>query len=260
MHSEKITAISGDTPIFKYFSIEGFYFLLFYKKLMFSKLSTWPDAFEGARFNFFKKIKSDDKYSAKSMNNFFGCPWTLQTEESVLYQNSDEHKKSEEELYESGSASMWETYCKNGGVRIKTTINKVKDLVSKTDNNCTLHNDKVTYEPSGYWGKSIKSPDLISMLFVKRVSFRHESEYRFIIVTEEETLENQIFIKIDDLFGFVDEFLISPATPNNVWISRMLYHYAASITNKPEIIGTNRKWGNQYCKISNLYGNISHNL
>jgi len=119
-----------NTPIYKYLSMEAFFFLLNYRRMMFSRLSTWPDAFEGAIFEFFKQIENDDNASSKIKNHFLGCSWTLQTEDSCFYNDADEHEKAEEELRKSGSASMWEGYCKNGGVRIKTTIGKVKAILA----------------------------------------------------------------------------------------------------------------------------------
>lgn len=248
------------TPIYKYLSKDAFFYFLLCRSLMFSKLSTWPDSFEGARFDFFKQAKKDDKYSKKSKEYFFGSSWTLQTENSCFYDNPKEHLKSEEELQNHGSASMWEAYCQNGGVRIKTTIEKVVNILNQQASEFECYKGEAHYEPHGSWNKSLNSPDLISKLFIKRVSFRHESEYRFIIVSETERSDDRIFFNVDRLFDFVDEYLISPAVKSNIWLSRMLYLYAVNTSCKPEIVGTNHKNGKQYCRISNLYGNISETI
>jgi len=221
------------TSIYKYLSIEAFLSLLLYKQLLFSKLSSWPDAFEGARFEFFKQIKNEDKYASKTTDHFFGSSWILQTENFCFYEDPEEHVKAEEELHKSGSASMWEGYCKNGGVRIKTTIGKVESILNQKANDYESHKGIVHYEPSGYWNKTIKTSGLISKLFIKRVSFRHESEYRFILVAEEISKSNQIFYQIDDLYEFVDEFLISPAVSNNEWIAKILYHHTVNTSISP---------------------------
>lgn len=249
--------LTKDTPIYKYLSLENFLYLLKYNEIMFSKLILWPDAYEGARFDFFKQIHTDDKYSKKNKKHFLGSSWSLQTENSCVYSNKNEHQEAEKELQKSGSASMWETYCKQGGVRIKTTVGKIEEILSKQTNNFEAYGDVVQYEPSNYWGKASNSQNLISMLFIKRVSFRYESEYRFILVSERENKKDRIFFGIEKLFDFVDEYLISPATSNNEWISKMLYHYAVNTSNALDIPGTNRKNGEQYCRISNLYGEIS---
>lgn len=249
--------LDRNTPIYKYMSVEGFLFLLKYEKIMFSKLTSWPDAYEGARFDFFKQIHKDDKYSDKSKDHFFGCSWSLQTENSCFYNDKEEHQKSEKELQKIGSASMWEAYCKQGGVRIRTTIGKMESILKNQTNNFEAYRGTAQYEPSSYWNKALSSTGLISKLFIKRVSFRHESEYRFILVAEKEIPDNQVFFNVGRIFDFVDEFLISPATKSNAWVSRLLYHYAVSTSIALDIPGTNHKDGRQYCRISNLYGNIS---
>ena len=248
------------TPIYKYMSIESFLFILKYKQVVFSKITTWPDAYEGARFEFFKQIHKDDNYSDKTKDNFFGCSWSLQTENSCFYSDHKEHQEAEEELQVCGSASMWEAYCKQGGVRIKTTIEKLESILTSQINDFGAYRGIVHYEPSNYWNKTLSSSGLISKLFIKRVSFRHESEYRFILVTKENIKADRIFFDVGRLFDFVDEFLISPATRRNEWISRMLYHYAVSTSVAIDIPGTNSKNGKQYCRISNLYGNISEEV
>jgi hypothetical protein len=252
--------LDGNTPIYKYMSIEGFLYLLKYEQIMFSKLTSWPDASEGARFDFFQRIHGDDKYSKKAKSQFLGSPWSLQTENSCLYSDEKKHKNAEEELKKVGSASMWETYCKQGGVRIKTTIGKVEKALNSSDNCFDSFKGIVQYEPSSSWNKTLNSSGLISKLFVKRVSFRYESEYRFILVAENEIKKSQIFFNVGNLFDFVDEFLICPAISSNTWISRMLYHYAVGTSSPINIPGTNQKNGRQYCRISNLYGNISEEI
>jgi len=241
--------------------MESFLYFLLHKEIMFSKLSSWPDAFEGARFEFFKQIENEDEYSNKTKDHFFGSSWTLQTENSCCYCDSDEHETAEKELREVGSASMWEVYCRNGGARIKTTIGKVETILKQKANNYDCHKGEVHYEPSDYWNRTLTTSNLISKLFIKRVSFRHESEYRFILVANKNTETNQIFFDVASLYDFVDEFLISPAISNNVWISKMLYHYAISESKSKDSVGTNYKNGKNYCKISQLYEkNISEEI
>ncbi len=249
--------LDKNTPIYKYMSMEKFLFLIKYQKVMFSKVTSWPDAYEGARFNFLRKVHRDDKYSNKSKDHFFGSSWSLQTENSCLYRDGEEWQKSEDELQQSGSASMWESYCKQGGVRIRTTIGKMENILNGQIEGFDACRGIVQYEPSGCWNKTLSSSGLVSKLFIKRVSFRHESEYRFILVAEKEDSEDRVFFNIGSIFDFVDEFLISPAVKSDVWISRLLYQYAVSISFPPSISGTNVKDGREYCRISDLYGQIS---
>ncbi|MEA3333545.1 MAG: hypothetical protein U9Q58_08105 [Pseudomonadota bacterium] len=254
------TDLNPDTPIYQYMAIEKFLYFLKYRQITFSKLSSWPDAREGARFEFIREIHDDEKYSQKTINHFLGSSWTLQIENQCKYSSKDERQKAEEEIQKHGSASMWETYCRQGGVRIKTTIKKLENLVSGQHNNYQFYRGVAHYAPENYWSKTLSTSGLISKLFIKRVPFRHESEYRFILDSENEIQVDHIFFDINNLYDFVDEFLIAPATSKDIWISRMLYHYAVSITNSPEINGTNQKTDMKYCRISQLYGNISHEI
>jgi len=256
---EKKDNLGSDTSIYKYMSMEAFFSFLHSKKLMFSKLSKWPDAFEGDRFEFFKLIQKNEKYSDKTKDNFLGCSWTLQTEDSCFYDNESEHGKAEKELKKFGSASMWETYCKYGGLRMRTTIGKVDSILKGQDDHYVCYKGRVRYKPSDYLGVELGETNLISKLFYKKVCFRHESEYRFILASSKPVDSNEVFFGVRNIYDFVDEFLISPATSNIQWISKMLLQYAVGVTNPPEI-PTNIKSGKQYCRISDLYGNISDEL
>ncbi len=257
MKSDKL---NHDVEIYKYLSIESFLCLLHYRHLMFSKITTWTDAFEGYRFDFFKKIQNSENYSNKTKDNIFASSWTLQKENSCCYKDRSEHVKAEIELKKNGSASMWDGYCKNGGVRIKTTIGKVLDILNQYSNSYQIFNNVVDYKPLDYVSKDIAKSPLISKLFMKSVSFRHESEYRFILMPNKVIKDDHIFFPLSKLYDFVDEFLISPSTKQNEWIAKMLYGYAVSITCPSEICGTNRKNNQQYCRISNLFGNISEQI
>ena len=257
--------LDKNTPIYKYMPLEGFLYLLKYKKLMFTKLTSWDDAEEGAKFDFLKQLHKDDKHFDKSKGQFFASSFSLQTENSCFYTDDDEHQKAVSDLKNHGSESMWKAYCKKGGVRIRTTIGKMEEILKSQKNKfeVEIYKDIVQYEPTNYWDKSASSNNLISKLFIKGVSFRHESEYRFILVAKKEISENQVFFKVGRLYDFVDELLISPATSSNAWISEMLHSYAVSISIDPsstDIIGTNNKNDRPYCRISKLYGNISERV
>ena len=255
--------LPADTAIYKYLSIEAFLYLIKFQRLTFSRITNWSDAYEGSRFEFFKKAKNDQQFSKKRKDDFYACCWTLQTEDLCLYENTDEHKKALEELQRSGSASMWEGYCKNGGVRVKTTLGKMDALLQnklKNSDIFKMFRGRVYYEPSTSWDKTSKISDLISTLFMKRVPFRHEAEYRYILVLNETVKEPVISVMIDDLYNFFDEILISPATNSKKWITRTLYNISVGISINPERSGTNSKNGNQFCKISQLYGSISETI
>jgi hypothetical protein len=171
----------------------------------------------------------------------------------LLYSSSEQsaYQSACDCLKKNGSAAMWECYCKNGGVRIKTTVGKVKSLVSKDFN---LTHGKVNYNPT--YLDQVKT--VRDALFYKSPCYRYENEYRFIFPKKIE--ENIIERNIDNLRDFIDEMLVSPSVKDNEWVSRVIYQ----LTYRNKIViqkdTTNSKDGHQYCKISQLYENISEEL
>lgn len=248
--------IHEETPLFKYISIESFLYLVEFKRINFSRITNWPDAYEGSRFEFFRKINIQDGFSNNTKKDFYGSCWSLQTEEPCLYENQEAYKLAMDELYRDGSAAMWEVYCKNGGVRIKTTLKKLNELFLNGLAKCNVYRGKVFYEPTTSWNKTIKTADLISLLFMKRISFRHEAEYRYILVSDKHRQESIIDVSTEKLSDFLDEILVIPATSSKKWISRTLYHLGVDISLENGIC-INSKNGNQFCRISQLYGPVS---
>jgi hypothetical protein len=250
----------ADTPLYKYLPIEAFLYLNEFERINFTRITDWPDAYEGSRFEFFSKAKNDQRYSNKSKNEFYGSCWTLQTDDLCLYESTKEYDEAIKELLRNGSASMWDSYCPNGGVRIKTTIGKINKLILCGAQDCSVFRGKAYYEPATSWNKTIKTYDLVSTLFMKRVSFRHEAEYRYILVPNKESQELIISLPIGNLFEFIDEILISPATTSKKWVSRTLYNMSVGISLNPKHQGANHKNGKQFCRVSQLYGIISETL
>ena len=253
--------LPSETPIYKYLSIEAFLYLLEFRRITFSRITNWPDAYEGSRFEFFKKIKQNQQFAEKEKDDFYGSCWSIQTEQSCFYENPSEHQNAILELQKNGSASMWESYCKKGGVRVKTTLGKMNSLLDIKLDKIAIFRGKVYYEPETSWNKTIKSEELITTLLMKRISFRHEAEYRYILVPEEKKQESIITVEVDDLFDFFEEILIGPATTSTKWVTRTLYNIAVSLSVDPKRPGTtNRRNGMQFCKISQLYGLISEKI
>ena len=256
--------LHGETPLYKYLSVEAFLYLIEFKRLIFSRITTWPDAYEGVRFESFNKFKKNPEYSKNKKDDFYGSCWSLQSEDKRLYDDNDDMKEKNyqaaiDELKRNGSAAMWESYCKYGGVRIKTTLDKLNKLFSTKLQDFRLIRGKAYYEAASSWSKTIKTPNITSALFMKRIPFRYESEYRYILVLNESKKDKIISVEIDDIFDLIDEILVAPATPPNKWISRTLYNIGVGISINPdrEGISINSKNGNQFCKISQLYGSIS---
>ena len=251
--------LPGSTPVYRYLSTEAFLFFLEYKRILITKISEWPDSYEGTRFEFLKRAKNNE-FAGIDIDDVYASCWSLQTEERCLFLSENEYTSACDELAKSGSAAMWESYCKNGGVRIKTTLEKLRGLLANQLLGKDIYHGKVYYEPSGNWERTTKASSLISTLLHKRVSFRSEAEYRFIVVGKNIT-EKRISVPVGDIYDFVDEILISPATTSNRWLSRTLYNIAVGLSiSFPERTTINNKQGNQYCRISQLYNQVTETI
>ncbi len=250
--------ISKDVKLYRYLPTNAFLYLITFKELLFTRITDWPDSFEGSRFDFLKKISTlKDDFPGLTKYDFFAMCWSLQSEDRRLFNNDEDHKNAVEEILKNGSAAMWENYCKNGGVRIATTVDKLNMLLESKTSNCTIYRGKVYYEPERSWDITIKVPTLISTLFHKRISFRYEDEYRYIFVPNEKVSNSVIGVKIENLYWFLDEILVSPATSKNKWISQTLYHIGVELTINKDNKCVNSKDNHRFCRISQLYEKVS---
>ncbi len=253
-------SISLSTPIYRYLSLESFLFLLESKRISFSKIKNWPDSFEGSHFDFMSQLRKE-KHAKHNVREFYASCWTLQEEPRVLYSTEREYKNAVDELNQHGSAAMWQSYCQNGGVRIKTTVGKFIDLCQEYPSGYTLYYGPVYYAAANSFTKTIKAPDQIYTLLHKRVSFRYESEYRFILITDSERDHSIVTVQTGDLFDFIDEILVSPATESEEWIARTIYHMSVDITiDYPKRTDVNAKDGKRFCRISQLFKSINEDI
>lgn len=151
---------------------------------------------------------------------------------------------------------MWESYCKHGGVRIRTSVGKINALFEKSSLNGKAFRGKVQYVPGDkVIDYAMISPGTAAGLFVKRVAFRYETEYRYIVLPEGSSSTGIIPVLISHLYDFLDEILIAPATPDKEWVARALYGYTVGISR-----GSNTKNSRMFCRISQLYGTISQEI
>jgi hypothetical protein len=252
--------LSEDAPLYKYLSTEAFLHLIEFRRLMFSRITGWPDSFEGSRFTFLSNTNMLTDFPGRTKDDFFAMCWSLQTEDPRLFTNSVDHKRAVQEIQNNGSAAMWESYCRNGGVRIATTIGKLDNLIKSKANECAVHRGRVYYEPTDSWTRTINAPTLVSTLLHKRVSFRYENEYRYILVPDRTTLDPFVTVEVDSIYQFLDEILVSPATSGNKWVSRALYHVGVDLTINRENNNANSKDGHQFCRISQLYSTIPQTI
>ncbi len=248
--------LPGSTPVYRYLSTEAFLFFIEYKRIMVTKISEWPDSYEGSVFEFLNRARKNES-TGIDINNVFASCWSLQTEERCLFLSENEYTSACDELAKNGSAAMWNSYCKNGGVRIRTTLDKLCGLLANELLGKDIYHGKVYYEPSDNWERTNKTSSLTSTLLHKRVSFRSEAEYRFIVVGKD-IIEKKISVPVGNIYDFVDEILISPAVTSNIWLSRTLYNIAVSLSiSYPNRTSINSKQGNQYCRISQLYNQVT---
>lgn len=112
-----------------------------------------------------------------------------------------------EEIRRNGVESMWLTYCPNGGVRVKTTVGKIRECVNDFcgNRNFFYQDGLVVYETH----HETTLDRVNELCFSKRPNFYSDDEYRFVISTKNPEGDS-LRIGINDIANFVDEILISP--------------------------------------------------
>jgi hypothetical protein len=245
--------LPDDTPIYKYMSTDFFLSFLSTQKLIFQCIPKWKDQLEGTLFEFAKQVKTE--WCDFNKSDYFGSCWSLQEYPSGMLGSENERIEANKELAEHGSAAMWESYCWNGGVRIKTTIGKIKIRLTEVQS----WHGAVQYKPlSSLLTGMVIRPEFL--FFYKGVGYIHENEYRFVVKPKRKPAD--LFpIKFSHLSKFLDEILVYPTTKDDDWKSRALWELILR-ENIPEKIGgsSNNKNGKQFCRMSNLYDKKSHEL
>ena len=254
---ENETDLPDDTPLYRYLSTDSFLHLVEFNRLHFTRITNWPDSFEGSRYTFLSKVHQQTEFPGRSKDDFYAMCWSLQIDDPRLFKEATDYDKAVQELQRNGSAAMWESYCKSGGVRIKTTLGKLDKLFKSGVADCQVFRGRVYYEPSDSWNTTIKAPPLISTLLHKRVSFRHENEYRYALVPGSAISKPIIPVKVESIFDLLDEILVCPATSGNKWVSRTLYNVGVDLTINKENYCINSKNNSQFCRISQLYTAVS---
>lgn len=232
-----------ETPLYRYLSAMAFLDLLANSSLGFAKISSWDDDQEGTRFDAMK-MKLDHPYSKKEKDDFYASCWTLQTEDRLLFR-SDEvaFQNSVNELAKLGSDAMRRAYCAGGGVRIKTTLAKLEALFCNANLRTTmLYGGRVYYDSDDSKWELTPKHHPVSAFLQKRFCFRSEAEFRFLFCATERMADTHIKVPIDNLTGFIDEILVSPAKLANKWNSQVLCHTAKRFV--------------QNSRISQLYGPV----
>lgn len=250
-----------ETPLYRYLSGSTYRLLLENQELWLRKITSWHDSHEGMRFDAMKCKEPSHPYAGKMLDDFYATCWSLQTEDKLLFVTERDSQKSfDEEAYQRsvvelathGSDAMWRAYCPRGGVRIKTTIGKLVELLSSASLPTTrLHAGQVYYDPfESNWGGTLGSKHFASAFLQKRVCFRSEAEFRFLFCASEDVADTSVKIPIQNLYHFIDEVLVSPAKLSD----EAEIHELVNISRR--IAPGNVKDGKQFCRISQLNGNV----
>lgn len=244
--------LPDDTPIYKYIDADTFfkhYLDASQPTLFFRNIHEWLDGHEGLITKMLKALDSKKGITQDTSNtqSHLGSCWALCTDDERLYGSDVELTLANNELVEFGSDAMWQTYCPKGGVRIQTTIGKLRNKLEGFE---YLHG-LVKYATQKEARSNIKD----SALFIKRIPFRHENEYRFIITLPEQTQSLSLRFELMD---FVDEFLVSPKkehTPS----SREIYLEICRRDSLAEgsAVKDKRPYRKPSIRISQLYGFVS---
>ncbi|MDP3440432.1 MAG: hypothetical protein Q8R95_12600, partial [Azonexus sp.] len=116
--------LPDEVRIFKYIPEAHIKSLLEKNNLYFNQINRWPDMME----QFLDNLVNPDLYAKR-----YGSCWTLHKGiEHVVDVGSGQHALDEVRL--NGLDSMWKTYCPKGGVRIGTTLGKVRAVLKDYQN------------------------------------------------------------------------------------------------------------------------------
>ena len=238
-----------DIPLYKYLNLESFLYLMGTRRLRFSKITDWPDKFEGSSYKISSKIFYDGKHV--SFENIWGSCWTKETDIEACHSSEGSLSRANTELREHGSAAMWGSYCSSCGIRVKSTLRKIEDAVktfTEKSNSIFRHGDVV-------YSADIQPRKDETALLHKHIPFRYESEYRFLLVDKDAELK-EAEVPIGDPFTFFDEMLVGSTTKNNKWLVSIIHQALAASVG----LGGNSTDRGRFAKISQLFGNSSENL
>lgn len=190
--------------LYKYFSIENLGYLLKNRKLFMDRIQSWEDSFE----NFFLKCNIEDNgkiFNAESQTQcLFGQSWTLKEETDAL----------------------WRIYSPDKfGIRIKSNFNNLHKAIF-VDDECIANvwMGKVVYYPmqkiSSIIEGRIKGVPLFdvyqkifpSTIFMKRIEFSHEEEFRVSFMVDSRfsiTQCKRLAFNIDP-DTFIEEYCLDP--------------------------------------------------
>jgi hypothetical protein len=251
------TGVTKAIVLYRYISVENLKYF-FEGSFSLTRVSSWYDRMETADFEFLQEVQKFDPRG--SFNDIFASCWTLDSVPPGSLEPRFSTTLADDELKKDGSASMWEDYCKTGGVRVATTLEKLlKNFQSTSSLETNLFYGKVKYLAARDSARFNNIERIEHALFHKRVGFRHEVEFRFICSAPNRE-QNYIQIPISDYFEFLDEILVFPLKDNSLCsIASELHDKGVNIATAPNK-GINNKGGRRFCRISQLYGSVDESI
>lgn len=255
--SEKADVPNDNIKVYRYFD-SGSFDRFISNGLSMTRIESWPDRFETAGFEFMQEFPQYN--DARSRLNFFASCWSFDTVSRHEFDNDSSYNAAEKELRNDGSAAMWENYCREGGVRICTTIGKLKSAFQASNLSCQIvHCGAVKYCAAMDNERLNPSNPIEKTFFFKRIGFRHELEYRFITYLENEN-SDWVSLPVKDYFDFLEEILVFPLKNNSLEVcANNLHEKSIAISTHPTR-GSNSKNGSTFCRISQLYGMVSNEI
>lgn len=197
-----------DTPVFRYYELIDFIYLLINKKNKLVKPEKWDDPYENILLKQVLRTKDGDEYHLHELRKeYYAQCWTLNKEESD---------------------SLWRIYSPNKSrVRVKTTIGKLyENFCEGCDNEgASRFIGKVEYQSKENIIASLTNPEeinktvfvdenikLVKTLLKKRNEFAHENEVRLIYKGNKrlDDLEKPNFCYDIDPSYLIEEVLFDP--------------------------------------------------
>ncbi len=141
----------------------------------------------------------------------------------------------------SESDAMWRIYSPyKEGVRIKTSVGKLKRVIESLDLCGTSATGQVLYDPQKYpTSEDVKESPLLPSYFLKEKAFFHEKEVRAVVYwndAKQKSFPEVILLSLND--GFIEDVVIDPRASG--WFEKTVKAYY-----------TNKKNGS--CEKSKLY-------
>lgn len=198
-----------DTPIYHTMRGSRFWSLINSRTITLTHPSDWSDPHEAFLKNFsFIREGFIEHYGHKTFDNTFGQCWMLKEECEGAWRRCD--------------------YSMKYGVKIKTTVEKLREAVGKSLKEVFIYQlayypypaikDFFTQIGNCKESSNLQSEDIINTLFIKREEFEYEKEVRLLVMRSEgeRSLEcsgkkTVLRSKIDPI-SLIDEIVFAPKT------------------------------------------------